>query len=263
MGPTWGPPGSCRPQMDPMLTPWTLVSGSGSNLCFPPTDFLQALLVEIVFRQAVVGHNYENSYIIYVLTSGDTQTRDALLQHKIKKQQHTIKTLHIGQLVLLENNIIHKMSISYLYTLEYKHLSCVKRTEHKMQSSMNRIRLTQQYVSTMQYAAINNTLRPKQNRRQFAEDIVKRIFSNEANSCPIKKLLKYVHKFKYVDTVSDYNFAPNRQKASLWPNDDQVHWCIYAPTGLNGLKRSDRIKHNSFGIQYAKIIHTATIYAEY
>ena len=27
MGPTWGPPGSCRPQMDPMLAQWTLLSG--------------------------------------------------------------------------------------------------------------------------------------------------------------------------------------------------------------------------------------------
>ena len=27
MGPTWGPPGSCRPQMGPMLVPWTLLSG--------------------------------------------------------------------------------------------------------------------------------------------------------------------------------------------------------------------------------------------
>ena len=27
MGPAWGPPGSCRPQMCPMLTPWTLLSG--------------------------------------------------------------------------------------------------------------------------------------------------------------------------------------------------------------------------------------------
>ena len=26
MGPTWDPPGSCRPQMDPMLAPWTLLS---------------------------------------------------------------------------------------------------------------------------------------------------------------------------------------------------------------------------------------------
>ena len=27
MGPSWAPPGSCRPQMDPMLAPWTLLSG--------------------------------------------------------------------------------------------------------------------------------------------------------------------------------------------------------------------------------------------
>ena len=26
-GPTWSPPGSCRPQMGPMLAPWTLLSG--------------------------------------------------------------------------------------------------------------------------------------------------------------------------------------------------------------------------------------------
>ena len=27
MGPTWGPPGSCRPQMGPILAQWTLLSG--------------------------------------------------------------------------------------------------------------------------------------------------------------------------------------------------------------------------------------------
>ena len=27
MGPTWAPPGSCCPQMGPMLAPWTLLSG--------------------------------------------------------------------------------------------------------------------------------------------------------------------------------------------------------------------------------------------
>ena len=26
MGPAWGPPGSCRPQMGPMLAPWILLS---------------------------------------------------------------------------------------------------------------------------------------------------------------------------------------------------------------------------------------------
>ena len=28
IGPTWGPPGSCRTQMGPMLAPWTLLSGA-------------------------------------------------------------------------------------------------------------------------------------------------------------------------------------------------------------------------------------------
>ena len=32
MGPTWRPPGSCRPQMGPILVPWTLLSGKGSYL---------------------------------------------------------------------------------------------------------------------------------------------------------------------------------------------------------------------------------------
>ena len=27
MRPTWGPPGSCQPQVGPMLAPWTLLSG--------------------------------------------------------------------------------------------------------------------------------------------------------------------------------------------------------------------------------------------
>ena len=30
MGPTWGPPGSCRTQMGPMLAPWTLLSGKST-----------------------------------------------------------------------------------------------------------------------------------------------------------------------------------------------------------------------------------------
>ena len=31
MQPTWGPPGSCRPQLGPMLAPWTLLSGFSSH----------------------------------------------------------------------------------------------------------------------------------------------------------------------------------------------------------------------------------------
>ena len=31
MGPMWGPPGSCRPQMGPVLAPLTLLSGSAAS----------------------------------------------------------------------------------------------------------------------------------------------------------------------------------------------------------------------------------------
>ena len=34
MGPTWGPPRSCRPKMGPMLAPWTLLSGHLTG-CLP------------------------------------------------------------------------------------------------------------------------------------------------------------------------------------------------------------------------------------
>ena len=48
MGPTWGPPGSCRPQMGPMLAPWTLLSGDAANsllqiLTFPSSHLIQSM----------------------------------------------------------------------------------------------------------------------------------------------------------------------------------------------------------------------------
>ena len=42
MGPTWGPPGSCRPQMGPMLAPWTLLSGMSSTAAHVIASFLMA-----------------------------------------------------------------------------------------------------------------------------------------------------------------------------------------------------------------------------
>ena len=38
MAPTWDPPGSCRPQMGPMLAPWILLSGT-----FWTNDYLMSL----------------------------------------------------------------------------------------------------------------------------------------------------------------------------------------------------------------------------
>ena len=40
MGPTWGPPGSCRPQLGLMWAPWTLLSGMVLTLYSPALDKL-------------------------------------------------------------------------------------------------------------------------------------------------------------------------------------------------------------------------------
>ena len=44
IGPTCGPPGSCRPQMGPMLAPWTLLLGYlWEFFCFPPVGSLTSV----------------------------------------------------------------------------------------------------------------------------------------------------------------------------------------------------------------------------
>ena len=48
MGPTWGPPGSCRPQVGPMLTPWTLLSENLILTLKQLGNFLNAILFSII-----------------------------------------------------------------------------------------------------------------------------------------------------------------------------------------------------------------------
>ena len=47
MGPTWGPPGSCRPHVGPMLAPWT--SLSGRLLALHPITGLYVGLSRLIF----------------------------------------------------------------------------------------------------------------------------------------------------------------------------------------------------------------------
>ena len=44
MGPTWGPPGSCRPQLGPVLAPWTLLSGN--------TSYVDVILPYLFFKKS-------------------------------------------------------------------------------------------------------------------------------------------------------------------------------------------------------------------
>ena len=53
MGPTWGPRGSCRPQVGPMLAPWTLPSGKLYTAVLPqptPSDDKLGIVTTLGFQ---------------------------------------------------------------------------------------------------------------------------------------------------------------------------------------------------------------------
>ena len=51
MGPTWSPSGSCRPQMDPMLAQWTLLSGLSLITSYGPTWLSYVVLSNISLQK--------------------------------------------------------------------------------------------------------------------------------------------------------------------------------------------------------------------
>ena len=55
MGPTWGPSGSSRPQMGPMLAPWTLLSGYRFDKSIKVLEFLK-------------GASFTSTLSVYTLT---------------------------------------------------------------------------------------------------------------------------------------------------------------------------------------------------
>ena len=62
MGPTWGPPGSCRPQMGPLLVPWTLLSVSLiAWSCFAGNLFEGSLPVGHLYVKGLYYHNHKAS----------------------------------------------------------------------------------------------------------------------------------------------------------------------------------------------------------
>ena len=54
MGPTWGPPGSCRPHVGPMLAPWTSLSGAITKQWFVKAECQWASNWSCRFRVGVI-----------------------------------------------------------------------------------------------------------------------------------------------------------------------------------------------------------------
>ena len=82
-----------------------------------------------------------------------------------------------------------------------------------------------------------NTLRPRRNKRNLADDIFKRIFLNENGCIFIKISLKFVLK-------SPIKNIPALVQIMPWRRLD--YWRIYASLGLNELPYWDRYKMPPF-----------------
>ena len=82
MGQTWGQPGSCRPQMGPMLAPWTLLPGS---IC-SHRAYLALRLIWKVYPHKEWGYIFSNCEnpihgIIRVPTMTASSVRNELVIH--------------------------------------------------------------------------------------------------------------------------------------------------------------------------------------
>ena len=71
MGPTWGLPGSCRPQMGPMLAPWTLLSGSGTCVlmvqCLCPVMSLEVYIDCASYWRGLSPCGHGNGSYLYAM----------------------------------------------------------------------------------------------------------------------------------------------------------------------------------------------------
>ena len=66
MGSTWGPPGSCRPQVGPMLPPWILLSGIWLTPCCGAT-MSHAILPKAISPTQITIKRNKLAYISYWL----------------------------------------------------------------------------------------------------------------------------------------------------------------------------------------------------
>ena len=72
MGPIWGPPGSCRPQMGPMLAPWTLLSRRTTKNSRPICRY--TLVTQIWYKEtlwpgAIYQHSHNRFHHCYCRTA--------------------------------------------------------------------------------------------------------------------------------------------------------------------------------------------------
>ena len=150
MGPTWDPPGSCRPQMGPMLAPWTLLSVEApfevlnmlyhetwvQNPCetsymaayaqlIPP---VHANLMVLLVKQHTNGQIYRAASLVGEVPTGCTQNEPIYLYIYIHTYIY-MYLIFLGQYVSLERH--HSVPNNYRMWRVSKKRKCFSLDEVK------------------------------------------------------------------------------------------------------------------------------------
>ena len=116
MGPTWGPPASCRSQVGPMLAPWTLLSGYVIHTLLTRlvyTVYFQSPqwnnnIIDLLWRHVSFYFMYFYIPFIYMLClSGPVITR-------CNKTQHSIETTRVDRWTRKRHILWTKKDTTYL-----------------------------------------------------------------------------------------------------------------------------------------------------
>ena len=112
MGPTWGPPGSCRPQAGPMLAPWILLSGRS---CWQPLLglALRKSLLRWPWVQVIMTSWNENAFRVAGPFWGETTGHRWI--PLTKDQWRSFKAFFGGSL----SKLLNKLSISRWFATPY------------------------------------------------------------------------------------------------------------------------------------------------
>ena len=119
MGPTWDPSGSCRPQMGPMLAPWTLLSGvirvSHCQLSYPKDYGLTHATpsADNLTTSEDTEQNRGIWYGIYHTTASQPSTQIILKPVTIMFYRESITTICHS----IQNCIISRVDSNHIYVI--------------------------------------------------------------------------------------------------------------------------------------------------
>ena len=140
MGPTWGPPGSCRPRMGPMVAPWTLLSGPICYRLSPAGRRVSAGTTIIKFGHGICLDSTLEQLAIHVKNTEYNHRKIVMTTHQVWGEYWTYEYEYweSSTRVVIEYNVfsiftfivLGKTSTRVVLTPALPHIQVIVNTKH-------------------------------------------------------------------------------------------------------------------------------------